>query len=89
MNTTLNQQLFSMLYTFNILLYCYTAKYFDESNILLIRSWNTDEEFGRQILNGVNPTTICLCKEFPTEFAHAEKEIFTNGETAENMIKVN
>ena len=55
---------------------------------MIINSWSTDEEFGRQVLNGVNPTVLCLCNELPAEIAHAEKEIFANGETSENAIKV-
>ncbi|KAI8481196.1 Arachidonate 5-lipoxygenase [Branchiostoma belcheri] len=31
-------------------------------------NWRTDEHFGAQRLNGVNPTSIRLCEEIPTAF---------------------
>ena len=30
--------------------------------------WTSDVEFGRQILNGVNPVVICMCKSLPGKF---------------------
>ena len=30
--------------------------------------WTTDEEFGQQILNGVNPVMICRCSTLPDNF---------------------
>ena len=56
-------------------------------NILLC-SWKSDEEFGRQMLNGVNPTTLSRCDELPDELKHAEEQIFGDKTTCSNEIKV-
>lgn len=54
----------------------------------IIFSWSTDEEFGRQLLNGVNPISISLCKEILPQFAQVEKEIFQNGTSFKSEIEV-
>ena len=37
--------------------------------------WKTDEEFGRQILNGYHPGTIEKCTELPTNFAVCNEHV--------------
>lgn len=41
--------------------------------------WKTDKEFGRQILNGVNPAVIERCTVLPTNFA-------VSGENVNNLL---
>ena len=52
-------------------------------------SWNNDDELGRQMLNGVNPTAIALCTELPKEMKSAEETIFGNTTKCSEEIKVN
>ena len=53
--------------------------------------WTTDVEFGRQILNGVNPVVIKRCTELPSNF-HVTNEMvkssLSGGKTLLEEIKV-
>ena len=53
--------------------------------------WTRDEEFGRQILNGVNPTMIQKCVALPSNFAVTGAmvhESLVRGMSLEEEIKV-
>ena len=53
--------------------------------------WMKDEEFGRQMLNGVNPIVIEKCKTLPSNFEVTNDmvEPFLNqGKTLEEEMKV-
>ncbi len=54
--------------------------------------WTSDVEFGRQILNGVNPMVIKKCTQIPAKFPITEdliKPYLTRGLTLEEEIQVN
>jgi len=54
--------------------------------------WTSDVEFGRQILNGVNPMVIKKCTQIPAKFPVTEdivKPYLTRGLTLEEEIQVN
>lgn len=53
--------------------------------------WMSDEEFGRQILNGVNPVVIRKCEELPKKFPVNEKMVQSSlcrGISLEEEMKV-
>ena len=53
--------------------------------------WTSDVEFGRQILNGVNPVVIRRCESLPTKFpvtTEMVKSSLHRGLTLEQEIKV-
>ena len=53
--------------------------------------WMLDEEFGRQILNGVNPVVIRKCEQLPTKFPVTQEMVQSSlcrGLTLEEEIKV-
>ena len=52
--------------------------------------WKTDEEFGRQILNGYNPTLIERCRQIPENFPvsdHHVKDLLTRGLSLEEEVQ--
>ena len=54
--------------------------------------WTSDVEFGRQMLNGVNPMVIKKCTEIPSKFPVTNdlvKPFLTRGLSLEQEIKVN
>lgn len=60
-----------------------------EKNADGVERWRTDQEFGRQRLNGVNPTLIRLLHEFPAKFPVTEetvKGVLPDGVTLAQMI---
>ena len=53
--------------------------------------WTTDVEFGRQILNGVNPVIICKCTQLPSKFPVTDdmvRPFFTRGLSLSQEIEV-
>ena len=53
--------------------------------------WVSDVEFGRQILNGVNPVLIRKCTKIPNNFAVTSEMVqpfMNNGKTLEKEMKV-
>ena len=53
--------------------------------------WATDVEFGRQMLNGVNPIVITKCTELPSNFPVTEemvKPLLNRGLSLEEEMKV-
>ena len=53
--------------------------------------WVSDVEFGRQILNGVNPVLIRKCTKIPDNFAVTSEMVYplmNNGKTLEEEMKV-
>lgn len=53
--------------------------------------WSSDVEFGRQILNGVNPVIICKCTQLPSKFPVTNemvRPLLTRGLTLEQEMKV-
>ena len=53
--------------------------------------WMFDEEFGRQILNGVNPVVIRKCEQLPTKFPVTDEMVQSSlcrGISLEEEIKV-
>ena len=53
--------------------------------------WTTDVEFGRQILNGVNPVVINKCTQLPSNFPVTQdmlKGLLNRGLTLEEEMKV-
>ena len=53
--------------------------------------WKTDEEFGRQILNGYNPTLIEKCRQIPQNFPvsdHHVKALLTRGLSLEEEVQL-
>ncbi len=53
--------------------------------------WTSDVEFGRQILNGVNPVVIKKCTKIPEKFAVTSamvKPFMHNGKTLEEEMEV-
>ena len=51
--------------------------------------WDTDEEFGRQILNGVLPTVIERCNEMPSYCNITQSDCaLPNGVVLEKEMKV-
>lgn len=54
--------------------------------------WTSDVEFGRQILNGVNPAVICKCTQLPPKFPVTDEMIrpfLCRGLTLDQEIEVN
>lgn len=54
--------------------------------------WTTDVEFGRQILNGVNPVVIEKCTKLPSKFPvtnNMVKGFLNRGLTLEQEMEVN
>ena len=54
--------------------------------------WMTDVEFGRQILNGVNPVVIKRCIQFPSNFRVTTDMVegsLNRGKTLDEEMKVN
>lgn len=53
--------------------------------------WTTDVEFGRQILNGVNPVVIKRCAKLPSNFPVTNdmvKGFLSRGKTLDEEMKV-
>lgn len=53
--------------------------------------WKTDVEFGRQMINGVNPVVIKKCNAIPSNFAVTDdlvKPFLTRGKTLTQEIEV-
>lgn len=53
--------------------------------------WTTDVEFGRQILNGVNPIIIEKCSKLPSNFPVTDdmvKPFLVRGLTLDDEMKV-
>ena len=53
--------------------------------------WTTDVEFGRQMLNGVNPVVIKRCTELPSNFPVTNKMVkgsLNGGKTLQEEMKV-
>ena len=53
--------------------------------------WTTDVEFGRQILNGMNPVVIKRCTELPTNFPVTNEMVIgslNRGKTLHEEMKV-
>ena len=57
---------------------------------ILNNRWTKDEEFGRQILNGTNPTSITRCRKLPANFNVENRQIASSlypGTTLEKELK--
>ena len=53
--------------------------------------WVSDVEFGRQILNGVNPVVICKCSSLPDNFPVTNdmvKGLLSRGKSLDEEMKV-
>ena len=53
--------------------------------------WTSDVEFGRQILNGVNPVIICKCTQLPPKFPVTDDMVqpfLTRGLSLDQEIEV-
>lgn len=62
-----------------------------EVNVYVTHRWVTDVEFGRQILNGVNPVVIRKCTTLPSNFPVTNdmvKGLLNRGLTLQQEIKV-
>jgi hypothetical protein len=63
-----------------------------EVSVFKAGRWMTDVEFGRQILNGVNPVVIERCTHLPPNFpvtTDMVKGSLNRGKTLDEEIKVN
>jgi hypothetical protein len=63
-----------------------------EVSVFKAGRWMTDVEFGRQILNGVNPVVIERCTNLPPNFpvtTDAVKGFLSQGKTLDEEMKVN
>ena len=54
----------------------------------VVQNWGNDEEFGRQILNGPNPTKIVQVKELPEDFPVTNELVKHRMDSLEDELKV-
>ena len=57
---------------------------------ILNNRWTKDEEFGRQILNGTNPSTVTRCRKLPANFNVKNAQVASSlfpGTTLEKELK--
>ena len=73
--------------------YISLAKYLEKDSLVVQQAdrWTSDVEFGRQILNGVNPVVIKRCKSIPANFKVTDemvRSLFTRGLSLQQEMAV-